>query len=203
MAFIAQRIARRGCSQSHRSSDIARINLFDLLPFVGVHLEESADSFSFALGRIIDARTGSQRTGIDPKKAQCPDERVGHDLESEGRKGRIIFYGTHFHRLRVWIDTFNWGYIQRRRQIVHHGIEERLNPLVSESRATQNWDDLDGKGSVANSSAQLTLADLFSFEVFLHDALVTIGRGLQELVVVLPGLRDHALRNRFDPEFGS
>src|SRR5215831_10596292 len=106
MAFIAQRIARRGCSQSHRSGDIARINLFDLLPFVGVHLEEPADSFSFALGRIIDARTRSQRTGIDPKKAQCPDEGVGHDLESEGRKGRIIFCGTLFYRLRGCTPLF-------------------------------------------------------------------------------------------------
>src|SRR5215510_4456780 len=162
MAFIAQRIARRGCSQSHRSSDIARINLLDLLSFVGVHLEESADSFSFALGRIIDARTRSQRTGIDPKKAQCPDEGVCHDLESQGGKGRIVFCGTLFYRLRVWIDTFHRGYIQRRRKVVHHGIEERLYTFVSERRAAQNRDDLDGEGGVANSSAQFALADLFS-----------------------------------------
>ena len=31
---------------------------------------------------------------------------------------------------------------------------------------------------------------------------IRVGHGFQKVVVVLPGLGDHTLRNRFDPEFG-
>ena len=77
-----------------------------------------------------------------------------------------------------------------------------MHTFVSKSRAAQNRDDLDGEGGVANGSTEFALADLLSFEVFLHDAFITVGHGFQKLVVVLPSLRYHTLRNRFDSEFG-
>ena len=91
LVFVAQRIAGRRGFQPDRGGDVAGINFLDLFALVRVHLEQAADSLSFSFGRIINAGAGSDRAGIDAKKRQRTDERIGHDLKREGGKWRVIF----------------------------------------------------------------------------------------------------------------
>src|SRR5438094_10029607 len=101
MVFVTQCVSGRGGLESHRGGDITRVNFFDLLSLVGVHLEKAADSLSFPLARIVNARPGGQRPGIDPEEAQRSDKRIGHNLKSKSRKWRLILRRPSAHSART------------------------------------------------------------------------------------------------------
>src|SRR5207244_11495621 len=112
--WFARRVS--GCASlgSRRGGDITRVNFFDLLSLVGVHLEKAADSLSFPLGRIVNARPGGQRPGIDSEEAQRSDKRIGHNLKSKSRKWRLILRRPFAHGVRIGIEPFDGWNIQRR-----------------------------------------------------------------------------------------
>ena len=49
LLFVAQRIAGGGILQAHNGRDITRIELVDLFPVVGMHLQDTADALALAL----------------------------------------------------------------------------------------------------------------------------------------------------------
>ena len=52
--FTADRISRRCMFQAHRGKDISGRDLLNLLPLVGMHLQETPDPFSFPFRSIED-----------------------------------------------------------------------------------------------------------------------------------------------------
>ena len=87
-----------GCFSSHRVSpvvvffqphgrgDIARVDGFDILAVIGVHLQDTAHPLVIVLVRVIDRGAGIDRAGIDPEKAQLAHKGIGRDLERESRE---------------------------------------------------------------------------------------------------------------------
>src|SRR5262249_8551052 len=118
MIIIAHRVARARVLETDRSSDVARANFFDLLTLVGVHLQQTADALALVLRRVVDVRSRFQYTGIDPKKRQLPDERIGGDLRRERRKRRVVGGWTLLEMLVVMrqmsLDRRN---VDRRREV--------------------------------------------------------------------------------------
>ena len=75
------------------------------------------------------------------------------------------------HRLRqandfiaVFIDALDGGHVDRRRQIVDDGVEQRLHALVLERRAAQHRKERAGQHSLADQPLQRRLIGLLAVE---------------------------------------
>jgi hypothetical protein len=49
------------------AGDVARQHFLDLLPLVGVHLQQAADPLLLVLGRVVDVAAGLELARIDPE----------------------------------------------------------------------------------------------------------------------------------------
>ena len=81
--LVADRVAGRDAPQTHCGGDVAGVDLFDVLTLVRVHLQQTTDALAALFGRVIDARTRCQNTGINADEGKLADKRVGHDLERQ------------------------------------------------------------------------------------------------------------------------
>src|SRR6185369_17550248 len=88
--LVAQRVAGRDALEADRRGDVAGVDFLDFLTLVRVHLQQAADALGALLGRVVDAAAGRQDTGVDAEERELTDERVGHDLERQGGKRRIV-----------------------------------------------------------------------------------------------------------------
>ena len=69
---------------------LAGVDDLAVLAMVGVHLQDAADAFLLALGRVVDVRAGLQPARIDAEVGELADVGVGHDLESQGGERRVV-----------------------------------------------------------------------------------------------------------------
>ena len=90
MLGIGQGVAGEGLLEADGGGDVARVDLFDLLAVVGVHLEDAADPL-LAVLRARCTRTSPDLSVPEytRKNASLPDERVRRDLEGE-RAERLL-----------------------------------------------------------------------------------------------------------------
>src|SRR2546429_9233969 len=102
MVFVAQCVSGGGGLESHCGGDITRVNFFDLLSLVGVHLEKTADSLSFPLGRIVNASPGVQRPGINSEEVQRSNKRKDHNFKRKIRKWRLNIHSLLPPDVRNW-----------------------------------------------------------------------------------------------------
>src|SRR6266571_1684037 len=69
--------------------DITGVDFLDFLALVGVHLQDAAEPFALALGRVVHRVARIHHARIHAEKGQLADEGVGHDLERE-RGERLV-----------------------------------------------------------------------------------------------------------------
>ena len=60
--LVTERIPGMNIFQTRRGSDISRVDLFDVFPFVGVHLQDTTNSFTAVPAGIVNVRTTLQNT---------------------------------------------------------------------------------------------------------------------------------------------
>ena len=138
---IAQRVAGRRFLEADRGGDVAGAHFLDVLALVRVHLQDAADALLAALDRVVDGVAGIHDAGIDAEEHELADERVGHDLEREAREGLVVG-GLALAFLAVVELALDRRNVGRRRHVVDHRVEHRLDALVLERRAAQHRDDL-------------------------------------------------------------
>ena len=68
------------------------------------------------------------------------DERVVHDLEGEHRQRLVVVGMTLDFGVGLGVDALDGGHVDRRRQVVDDGVEQRLHALVLEGRAAEHRD---------------------------------------------------------------
>src|SRR5580700_1279936 len=90
MVFIAYRIARADALQSNRRANVARQNLTDFFPLVGVHLEQTTDALAPSPPRVQYRVPGLKLPGINANKSQLADKRISHNLERQSRKRFLV-----------------------------------------------------------------------------------------------------------------
>ena len=135
MLLVADGVAGRNILQAHRGADVARQNLADIFALVGVHLQQTPDALVLAGTRIQHRITRLELSGVHPDKGQLADKRVGHDLERQRREGLFVIRLARQYFAVVRVLAMDFPGIERGRQIIHHRIEQRLNPLVLERRS--------------------------------------------------------------------
>ena len=184
-----QRVAGGRVLEADRGGDVAGADLVDLLAVVGVHLEDAADPLLVALRAVEHVRAGLERARVDPEERELADERVGDDLEGQGRERRvgIGLEGHVFAGARV--APGDRRHVERAGQEVDDRVEHRLDALVLQRRTGQHRDDLVGQRAGANRAAELVGADLLALEELVRDVVVEVGQRLDELLAPLGGER--------------
>ena len=189
--FIAQGIAGGGVLQADDAGDVAGVDGLDVLPVIGVHLQDAADALLLPLGGVQHRGTGVQRAGVHPDEAQTAHVGVGHDLERQGGEGGAVIGGTLLLLVGLGVDALDGGDVQGRGHIVHDGVQQALDALVAVGCAAGDGDHLHRAGRLADGLADAVLGDVLALQVHLHDLVVKHADGVQQLLVVLGGQLGH------------
>ena len=95
------------------------------------------------------------------------------------------------------------GDVERVRQVVHDGVEHRLDAAVLERGATEDRVELGVDRHLADAGLELVDRDLFALEVLLHELFGGLGNGLNERCAVLLGLFLEVGRDLLDLVLGT
>ena len=182
----AERVTRRNVRQAHGSGDVAGFHELDFLTFVGVHLEQTADTFLLTLDGVHDRVTGVQNAGVDAEEGQLADVRVGHDLERESGE-RSFVLGFTEGRLFVEVETFNRRNVGRGRQELHDGVEHALHALVLEGGTAKHRLDFAGDGTLTKTGDDVLFGEFAVFEVLVHELFGSFRSALNHLFVPFLG----------------
>ena len=189
---VAQGVAGLGLLQAHDGHDLAGADRRDLLTLVGVHLVDLADPLLAAGDGVEHGRARRQLAGVDPDVDQLAQVRVGGDLV--GQPGERLVVGglaLDLGVLVVGLVALDRGDVQRRREVLHHRVEQRLHALVLERGAGQDRVELVGERGAADGGLDLLDGELLALEVLLHDLVVGLGQRLEQLLAPLLGLLGH------------
>ncbi len=126
-------------------------------------------------------------TRVDAAERDRADEGVVHDLEGEQREGLRVAGDARDLFLGVDVDALDGLAIDRRRQVVHHGVEQGLNALVLERRAAQDRVERDLPNRLADEPLQSRLVGLRPVEIGRHGVVVEFDGRLDHGEPVLQG----------------
>src|SRR6266511_496248 len=183
-----KRVAGRRGLQPDRGDDLACADLLPLLAVVRIHLEEPADALGLAGRDVEDAVAGCDPARVDAEVGQLADVGVAHDLEGQGREGLVLGRTARELVLGARVDAVNGRNVERARQIVDDGVEQRLHALVLEGGAKQDWRYRDSEGGLAQRAPDhLRRHRGLVRQIRLEQLLVVLGNGVDQLMVV--GLR--------------
>ena len=90
MLLVADGITCGCILETYDGDDVAGEGLVQLLPLVGVHEEDSSDSFLLLLGRIVYVGTCLYMAGVNSGECQTADEGIRYDLESQSGERLVI-----------------------------------------------------------------------------------------------------------------
>lgn len=86
----AQGVTGGDVLHADQGSDVACAHFLDLFTLVGVHLHHPTDALFLAFHRVQDGVAGTQDAGVNAGEGQGTDERVGSDLERQGRERFVV-----------------------------------------------------------------------------------------------------------------
>ncbi len=179
---VAQGVAGAGVLQAGQGDDVAGVGFLDVLAVVGVHQQHAADAFLLVAGRVQQRLAGFHLAGIQAAEGQRADEGVVHDLERQDRQRLVVRRLADNRLFGLEVDARGRRDVDRRRQVVDDGVQQRLHALVLEGRAAQ--DRIEG-------ARQHRLADALLDGFFRR--LVAFQVGFHRLVVELDGVVDQVL----------
>ena len=149
-----QRVAGRRRLEADARGDLAGADLVALLAVVRVHLEDAPDALGLAGRRVENAVAGLQLAAVDAEVRQLADVRVGHHLERERRERLVQRRLALELDIGLRVEALDRGHVERARQVVDDGVEQRLHALVLEGGAEQHRRDLVGERPCANRAAE-------------------------------------------------
>ena len=184
MRSITQRIAGRGVFQPRQCDNIAGISFFNIITLVGMHQQHTPDSFFLVFNRVIDVRTGLQRTRINTGKRQGTDKRVVHNLERQRRQRFFVIglAGNDFVRTRL--GTFYVRQIKRRRQIIDNRVQQWLNAFVFESCSAQYRNKRHGQRPFTNALFERFGRNFLALKIVFHGLIIHFNRHFDQFGMI-------------------
>ena len=189
--IIAQGIAGGGVLQAHGGGDVAGEDLLDVLPVVGMHLQDAADALLLVLGAVEHGGTGGELAGVHTEEGQAAHVGVGHNLKGQGGEGRVVVGGTLVLLVGVGVHTLDGRDVQRGGHEVHDGIQQLLDALVAVRGTAGHGNQQVLDGALAQGTADHILGDGLLLQGQLHDLIVDVSTGVDELGAVLLGQLQH------------
>ncbi|CAB4910320.1 unannotated protein [freshwater metagenome] len=204
MLRVAECVTRGGVFQSDGRVDVAGGNSINRVLFVCVHLEELSDALLLVFGRVDHLCATLGLAGVDANVGESTEERVRDHLERESGEGLGRCRLARDNLLEIaHVVALNIGNVERRGQVVDHGIEHWLHTAVLERRTTQHGVDLAVDGELANGSLDFSDRQVFATKELLKQNFVGLGDGLEQRGAVLVSLVDHVGGNFFNVVLGA
>jgi hypothetical protein len=150
-----------------------------------VHHQHAPDALGAAGRHVEHARPRLELARVDAEVGELADERVGHDLEGERRERLGVVRVADGRAVLVALDrlvALDGRHVQRRRQEVDDGVQQRLHALVLERGAAQRRRELELERRLADRLAEQVDRDLGVLEDELQE-LVVVVRDLLEQVL--------------------
>ena len=149
---------------------------------------------------------GRERPRVHAEKRQLAHEGVVHQLERE-RRERLGVRGLPRLRLTgLGVDPLHRRDVERRREIVDDGVEERLDALVLEGAPQITGTYFMARVPARTAARRSAGSSFLSSRYMLHQLLIDVGQDLHQMLPVLAHLGRvlggdwHALELR--PEIG-
>ena len=191
-----ERLAGRRVLQADDRGDLAGADLLPLLAVVRVHLQDAADPLGAAASGVQHALAGLHLARVDADVGQLPHVRVGHDLEGECRKRLVERRAARELVLGARVEAVHGRDVERARQVLDNGVEQRLDAFVLEGGAEQHRRHLGVERRCAQRAPDhLGRHRILVLEVGLEELLVLLRDRVDQLVVVLARLFAELLRN--------
>src|SRR5215469_16215008 len=180
---VANGVAGRHILETHHCADVARENFLNVFALVGVHFQQASNALMLLSARVQDRFAGFQLAGVHPDEGQLSDERVRHDLERQRRKRLVVgsFAGNCGPGFGIYAVGF--GQVNRRRQIIHHRIEQRLNPFVFKRGANHDRKYLQSNGRLPQRGSQFRRGNFLALEKLVQHLVIALGHGFHQLDV--------------------
>src|SRR6266851_3087078 len=183
--LVAERVAGIHALQAHTGANIAGVNGVDFLALVGVHLQQAADALARAFSRIHHVASGFQHARINANIRHVSDERVGHNLERQRRKRLIVRRPPKNGFIRRGIRALHRRNVQRRRQIIHYRVQQRLNAFVLERRTRQHRHNFQRQGRFPDRLAHFFESQRHAIQILLDQLVVMLGDIFHNFIAVL------------------
>lgn len=152
-----------------------------------MHLQDTADTFAFALSGVIYIGTGFKSTGIYAEECEFTYIRVSHDFECESCKrffitGRAFIFFTGFR-----VNAFDVRNVGRSRHECNNCIKQRLNAFVFIRRTTANRSHFAGNGLFADACHDFFFGEFFAFKIFHHQVVIAFSNCFDKSLTVFFG----------------
>src|SRR5829696_912171 len=197
----AEGVSRRGLLEADAGDDVPRVAFLDLLAMVRVHHQQAADPLGAAGRGVEHAAAGGELAGVDAEVGQLADVGIGHHLEGEGGEGSAVVRralglgGSPVLALLGRLEPIDGWDLEWRGEQLDDRVEQRLHALVLEGGAAEDGRHLDVEGRAVKRLGDPVVRDLLVVEVSLHQLVVVVGAGLDQLGAVLLGLLGEVLGN--------
>ena len=187
----AERIARGGLLEAYDRNDVSRMAFLKLRARIRVHEQDAADAFALSLRGVIHIRAGFERSAVNADERQLPDKGIGHDLERERGKRRVVArLCDHFLRA-VAVRSLCRGNVKRRGQEIHDRVEQRLHALVAVGCAAADRHHFARDGRAADGGDQLLRLEPLALKVAFHELVVVREDLVEQLCARLFRLLQH------------
>jgi len=193
---VAQGVAGAGVLQAGQGDDVAGVGFLDVLAVVRVHQQHAADALLAVAGRVQQAHARFHLARVQAAEGQRADEGVVHDLERQDRQGLVVRRLAGDGLLGLVVDALGRRDVDRRRQVVDHGVQQRLHALVLEGRAAQDRVEGAGQHRFADALLDRLFRRLLAFQVGFHRLVVEFDGVVDQVLAGGVGLLDHVGRDR-------
>ena len=184
VSLVAQGVARGGALQAHGGDDVAGGAGLTVRTVVGVHLEDAAQTLAGALRGVVHVGASLGGAGVDAEVGQLTDERVGLDLEGQGAERGLVVGLAGLGLLGLGVGALDRGDVERAGEVVDDGVEELLDALVLVGGAHEDEVELVGDDALAQGGLELLDRNLLLHENLLHEVVVIVGGGVEELLTL-------------------
>src|SRR6266849_6877781 len=181
MLFVADGVARTDVSQPDHGADVPGENLLDVFPLIGMHLEQATYSLMLLRTRVHHRLARLQLSRVHTDKRQLTHKRVGHDLEGQ-RRERLFVVGLAREFLpTVGIEAVRLFRVERRGQVIHHRIQQRLDTFILECRSHHHRKQLQPDRGFTQRRLQFIRRNGLAFQKLVQNFVIVLGDGFDKL----------------------
>ena len=191
MVLVTEGVAGGGVLHAHGGGDVAGVHHVDVLPVIGVHLQDPAQALPGMLGGVEHRGALGQGAGVDPEEAQLTHKGVRGNLKGQSGEGRVVRSGTEVLLVGVGVDALDALFVQGGGHIVHHGVQHLLDALILVRGAAGDGNHGVIDGGLPDGGLDFVDGDFFAAQILLHDLIVHLGHGVHQLLVIFIGQLCH------------
>ena len=184
-------VAGRKVLETHDGDDVSGRGTLQVFFLIGVHANQTTNALAAFGARVKNRSPGLYVAAVQTDKGQLSGVGVVHGFE--GQAGQEI--------IRDLPGTFFSGEglarhgSYRRRKIVDHGIQERLDTLVAQGGSAQDRKDVERLRLEAHRGGDFFRREGFAAQIFLQQSVIGIGHAFNQQLGEFRCLRLELWRN--------